>query len=118
MQQIKTFLMFDSKAEEAMNFYVSLFKNSRVGHMIQYETGEPGQEGTVKLAVFTSNDKHFMCIDSRVNPAFGFTPAMSLYVSCKTEEEIDTLFARPSDGGEVMMPLSVYPFKEICRDCR
>ena len=84
MQQIKTFLMFDGNAEEAMHFYVSLFKNSQIGHIIKYDANGPGKEGSVKMAVFTLNDQHFLCIDSYIKHEFTFTPAISLYVSCKS----------------------------------
>jgi len=112
MQQIKTFLMFDGNAEEAMHFYVSLFKNSQIGHIIKYDANGPGKEGSVKMAVFTLNDQHFLCIDSYIKHEFTFTPAISLYVSCKSENEVDTLFAKLSERGQVFMPLNSYPFSK------
>lgn len=110
MQKITTFLMFEGRAEEAMNFYTSLFPDSGITHIKRYGANEGGPEGSVFHATFTLNGQSFMCIDSPANHGFTFTPSMSLYVTCQTEEEIDTLFAKLSDGGFIMMPLDAYPF--------
>src|SRR5262245_6022135 len=107
---ITTFLMFEGKAEEAMSFYVSLFKNSNIIAISRYGPGEPGAEGSVKQARFSLNGRELMCIDSPVKHGFTFTPAMSLFVDCETEDQIDTLFARLSEGGKILMPLGQYPF--------
>lgn len=112
MQKVTTFLMFDGKAEEAMNLYTSLFKDSAIISISRYEAKEAGTEGTVRHATFTIHGQTFMCIDSSVMHAFTFTPAMSLYVNCETEDEIDTLFEKLSRDGEVLMPLNSYPFSE------
>ena len=112
MQKITTFLMFAGKAEEAMNFYISLFKDASVTNIIRYGANESGEEGTVMHATFTLSGQEFMCIDSSANHAFGFTPAISLYVKCESDEEIDKLFANLSDGGQIFMPLSAYPFSK------
>ncbi|MEO8413449.1 MAG: VOC family protein [Ginsengibacter sp.] len=111
MQQIKTFLMFEGKAEEAMNFYTSLFANSQITNVVKYEANEPGIEGSVKHATFLSNDQVFMCMDS-LGHDFTFSASMSLYVTCTTETEIDALFAKLSDEGQVFMPLANYPFSK------
>ncbi len=112
MQKVTTFLMFDGKAEEAMKLYTSLFKDSAIISISRYEAKEAGTEGTVRHATFTIHGQTFMCIDSSVMHAFTFTPAMSLYVNCETEDEIDTLFEKLSQDGEVLMPLNSYPFSE------
>jgi len=112
MQKITNFLMFAGRAEEAMNFYISLFDNSKVEHIIRYKAGESGTEGTVMHAKFSLNGQQFMCIDSSVQHAFTFTPAMSLYVNCESEAEVDELFKALSDGGGVLMPLAAYPFSK------
>ncbi|SEM94541.1 VOC family protein [Lihuaxuella thermophila] len=111
-QKITTFLMFDGQAEEAMNFYTSLFKNSGIISITRYGPDEGGMEGKVVHATFSLNGQVFMCIDSNVKHDFTFTPAMSLYVTCDTEEEIDDLFEKLSQGGGVLMPLASYPFSE------
>jgi predicted 3-demethylubiquinone-9 3-methyltransferase (glyoxalase superfamily) len=107
---ITTFLMFTGKAEEAMNFYMTLFANSAIEHIERYGPGEQGAPDSVKRASFHLNGQRFMCIDSPVEHAFTFTPSMSLFVDCASETEIDGLFERLSTGGEILMPLDAYPF--------
>ena len=79
---------------------------------MRYGPDGPGAEGTVLHATFSLNGQTFMCIDSYVKHQFTFTPAMSLYVTCQTEAEIDELFEKLSQGGETLMPLGSYPFSE------
>jgi predicted 3-demethylubiquinone-9 3-methyltransferase (glyoxalase superfamily) len=112
MQKITTFFMFDGQAEEAMNFYTSLFERSEILSITRYRPNEAGAEGTVMHATFSLNGQTFMCIDSSVKHAFTFTPAISLYVTCDTVEELDGLYEKLSEGGEVLMPLASYPFSE------
>src|SRR5687767_15047820 len=98
--RVSTFLMFASRAEEAMNFYVSLFPDGAVTSIQRYGPGGPGPEGSVMHASFTLNRQSFMCIDSSMTHDFGFTPAMSIFVDCESEAEVDTLFRQLSDGGK------------------
>lgn len=109
-QQVTTFLMFEGRAEEAMTFYVSLFDDSGIESIVRYGPEGPGREGTVLHATFSLGGQRFMCIDSAVQHAFTFTPAISLYVTCASEEEIDRRFGRLAEGGQVLMPLAEYPF--------
>lgn len=110
--QITTFFMFEGKAEEAMNFYTSIFENSEILSISRYGANEAGPEGTVHHATFSLNGQEFMCIDSFVKHDFSFTPSISLYVTCETEEEIDRTFEKLSQDGNVLMPLAAYPFSE------
>jgi predicted 3-demethylubiquinone-9 3-methyltransferase (glyoxalase superfamily) len=110
--KITTFLMFGGKAEEAMNFYISIFDDSEILHITRYEEGEAGDKGTVKQAIFLLAGNPFMCIDSTVKHNFTFTPSISLFVNCKTDQEITTLYNHLSADGEILMPLSSYPFSE------
>src|SRR5512137_903952 len=112
MQKITTFLMFTGQAEAAMNLYTSLFSQSRILHLTRYGANEAGAEGTVQLATFTLNGQEFMCIDSSAQHEFTFTPSMSLYVRCATEEEIDAVFSTLSQDGQILMPLDRYPFSQ------
>lgn len=107
---ITPFLMFEGKAEEAMNTYVALFKNSAITDIQRYGAGQGGTEGTVMRATFSLNGREFMCIDSPVKHNFTFTPAMSLFVDCGSEGELDNAFAKLSEGGAILMPLDTYPF--------
>jgi predicted 3-demethylubiquinone-9 3-methyltransferase (glyoxalase superfamily) len=116
MQKTTTFFMFVGeqfgKAEEAIHFYVSLFKNSQIINIARYGTGEQGPEGAISHAVFTLNGQEYMAMESNLEHHFTFTPAVSIFVNCETEEEIDTLFQKLSDSGSVQMELNKYPFSE------
>lgn len=102
------------KAEEALTFYLSLFKNSRLLHIERWSVGEEKEEaaGTVKLARFSLDGQEFQAQDSGRHHAFTFTPALSIFVQCETASEIDGLFQKLSEGGTVFMPLDQYPFSE------
>lgn len=93
MQKITPFLWFDDKAEEAMIFYTSIFKNSKVGSVSRY-----GEEGKVMSATFQLEGQEFMALNG--GPAFHFTEAISLFVNCDTQEEVDALWDKLSEGGE------------------
>lgn len=112
MQKITTSLMFNGQAEDAIRFYTSLFDNSHILSMNLYGADEPGAEGTVMHATFSLDGQLFMGIDSTIEHAFTFTPAMSLYVNCETEAEIERLYSELSQDGQVLMPLDSYPFSE------
>jgi predicted 3-demethylubiquinone-9 3-methyltransferase (glyoxalase superfamily) len=107
---ITTHLMFEGAAEEAMTFYVSLFPGSEIRSIERYGPDGPGREGSVKWASFSLAGRDFMCIDSPAKHAFTFTPSISLFVDCESESELDALFARLSDGGQVFMPVADYGF--------
>ena len=98
MQKITPFLWFDGKAEEAMKFYVSIFKNSKVGSVTRYEDAGPGPKGTVMIATFQLEGQDFMALNG--GPQFTFTPAISFFVDCKTQQEVDDLWENLSAGGE------------------
>ncbi len=98
MQKITPFLWFDGKAEEAMNFYVSIFKNSKTGRITRYGEGGPGPKGTVMSATFQLDGQEFMALNG--GPLFTFSPAISFFVNCKTQEEVDELWEKLSEGGE------------------
>jgi len=87
------------KTEEAMKYWGSLFKDSAVGRVERYGAGEQGAEGTVKHARFTLAGQEFMAMDGNGEHAFTFTPAFSLFVDCKTQQEVDGLWEKLSSGG-------------------
>jgi predicted 3-demethylubiquinone-9 3-methyltransferase (glyoxalase superfamily) len=111
-QKVTTFLMFEGKAEAAMNLYTTLFEQSEIVSIQRYGPGEAGAEGKVMHATFSLHGQEFMCIDSYVTHGFTFTPAMSLYVTCHTDAEIERVFATLSQDGAVLMPLGAYPFSQ------
>ncbi|WAC13021.1 VOC family protein [Dyadobacter pollutisoli] len=111
--QITTFLTFqENNAEQAMNFYIGLFDNSKIIDLHRYSSSGPGKEGTIMVAKFELNGKQFICSDSFVKHAWTFSPAISMYVECKTQEELERLFNNLSENGEVYMPLDNYGFSQ------
>jgi predicted 3-demethylubiquinone-9 3-methyltransferase (glyoxalase superfamily) len=98
MQKITTFLWFEGQAEEAMNFYVSIFKNSRIVSLnrLNVESG-PGK-GTVLTGTFELEGQQFMALNG--GPQFRFTEAISLFVNCETQAEVDELWSKLTAGGE------------------
>lgn len=98
MQKITTFLAFDHQAEAAVNLYVSLFKNSRIVSMNRYGEAGPGQPGSLMTASFILEGQEFVAMNG--GPHFTFTDGISLLVNCETQEEVDTLWDKLSEGGE------------------
>jgi len=110
MEKITPFLMFQGKAEEAMNYYTSIIEDSEITSISRYGANQAGEEGSVFQATFTLKGREYMCIDSNVKHGFTFTPSFSLYITVETEEEIDRLFKQLSEEGAVLMPLADYSF--------
>jgi predicted 3-demethylubiquinone-9 3-methyltransferase (glyoxalase superfamily) len=98
MQKITPFLWFDSKAEEAANFYTSIFKNSKVAGTSRYGEAGPGPKGAVMSVTFELDGQKFMALNG--GPQFTFTPAISFFVNCETQQEVDELWEKLSDGGQ------------------
>ena len=98
MQKIITFLWFDNQAEQAMNFYVSVFKNSKVGKITRYGDAGPGPKGSVMTANFQLEGQEFMALNG--GPQFPFTEAISLFVNCESQQEVDDLWEKLSAGGK------------------
>lgn len=102
MQKITPFLWFDSQAEEAVNFYISVFRNSRIVTVTRYgkagaeAAGRP--EGTVMTIAFRIGEQEFVALNG--GPVFTFSPAISFVVNCETQQEVDELWEKLSDGGE------------------
>ena len=96
--QITPFLWFDGKAEEAMNFYTSIFKNSKIGRINRYGEAGPGPKGTVMSVTFQLEGQKFYALNG--GPEFTFTPAVSFFVNCETQEEVDELWEKLSESGE------------------
>ena len=105
-------LMFEGNAEQALQFYLSVFKDSRIVAMDKYGPGEPGKEGTIKFAVFQLGKQRINCTDSPVHHEFTFTPAFSFFVDCDSLVQQDRLYAALGEGGKILMPLDNYGFSE------
>lgn len=108
-QTVRTQLMFEGCAEEAMNFYVSLFKGI-VSQIERYGAGEMGKEGSIKRAEFSLAGHQLACIDSPIKHGFTFTPAISLFIDFQNEAELDAAFGKLAEGGAVLMPPGNYGF--------
>jgi predicted 3-demethylubiquinone-9 3-methyltransferase (glyoxalase superfamily) len=111
--KIQPFLMFEGKAEEAMNFYVSLFAGAKVLGVLRYGPNGPGAEGSVMKASFRIGSQTVLCTDSFVKHDFSFTPAFSLFVECGSEDEIRRLYAALVAGGNAPMPIGAYGFSRM-----
>jgi len=99
MQKITTFLWFDDKAEEAANFYVSIFPNSKINGVARYTEVGPGKAGSVMTVDFELDGQHYVALNG--GPLFPFTEAISLVVNCETQQEIDHYWDKLSAGGKI-----------------
>jgi predicted 3-demethylubiquinone-9 3-methyltransferase (glyoxalase superfamily) len=110
-QELRTFLTFQGgTARAALDLYQDVFDDFELIEIAHYGPGEGGPEGTVKVARFRLANSEFSCADSPIDHAWGFTPAVSLWIDCDDVEELERLFTRLSDGGSVFMPLDDYGF--------
>ncbi len=98
MQKISPFLWFDDKAEEAVDFYASVFKNSKILNISRYGDAGPGPKGAVMSVTFELNGQEFMALNG--GPLFKFSEAISFFVHCETQQEVDELWEKLSASGE------------------
>ena len=98
MQKITTFLWFNDQAEEAAKFYTSIFKNSKIGSITRNGEAGPGPEGTAMMVTFQLEGQEFMALNG--GPHFTFTPAISLFVNCESQAEVDQLWEKLCAGGQ------------------
>ena len=96
-QKLTTCLWFDGQAEEAMTFYLSMFKNSKAGSVTRYGEAGPGRKGSVMTATFQLFGQEFLALNG--GPHYSFTPAISFVVNCETQQEVDELWKKLSEGG-------------------
>ncbi|WP_036383798.1 VOC family protein [Muricauda sp. MAR_2010_75] len=109
-QKITPFLWFDDQAEKAINFYVSLFPNSKINSMKRWPKGGPFPSNTIQTGSFDLNGVTFHAFDA--GPQFQLNPSISFFALFETKEEVDTIWEGLSDGGRVLMPLDSYPWSE------
>jgi predicted 3-demethylubiquinone-9 3-methyltransferase (glyoxalase superfamily) len=107
--EITPFLMFEGPAEEAMRFYISLFEDSEVVSLVHFGEGH-SHAGKVQMAKFRLGKQTLLCMDSTVHHAFTFTPSVSLFVECGSEDEIERLYKALGEGGQALMPIDNYGF--------
>jgi predicted 3-demethylubiquinone-9 3-methyltransferase (glyoxalase superfamily) len=109
---VSTFLMFQGGAEDAVSLYVSLFAGATIHATERWAPGEPGPEGGFKLARFAIAGHELVAFESPVKHPFGFTPAVSLFVECASEEELLNAYAKLVERGRALMPLGSYGFSK------
>lgn len=110
MQKIVPYLWFDEQLEEAVNFYTSIFRNSRINSITHFGDEVPGPKGKVMTAAFHLAGSDFLALNG--GPEFSFTPAISFFISCQDDAEIDALWVNLIEGGQALMELGPYPFSE------
>jgi len=111
-QIIPFFTFQDNNAENAMNFYVELFDNSTIVNAQRWGKEGPGEEGKIMMATFDLNGNLFMCSDSPPIHDWDFSPAISNYMECKNESELERIFSKLSENGKITMPLNNYGFSQ------
>ena len=107
---VTPFLMFEGQAEEAMNFYVQVVPDSRILNVQRHGPEGPGVEGSILVASFSLRGQPVMVSDSSISHDFTFTPSISLFVTCRSEEELAELSTALAEGGKYLMPLDNYGF--------
>ena len=112
-QMIRSLTFQDGNAENAMNFYLGIFENSKIINVRRWGKNAHTDEGKIMQATFELDGNLFMCSDSPPIHDWNFTPAVSNYIECENESEINTLFSKLSENGQIMMPLNNYGFSQI-----
>ncbi len=97
MQKVTPFLWFDGNAEDAANYYISIFKNSKMGKISRYGDAGPGPKGSAMSVTFQIEGQEFFALNG--GPQFKFTPAISFFVNCETQQQVDELWEKLSAGG-------------------
>ena len=98
MQKIVPFLWFDGQADEAVNFYTSIFSNAKINSVTRYGDAGPGPKGTIMSATFELDGQEFYALNG--GPMFKFSPAISFFVKCETQEEVDYYWSKLAAGGQ------------------
>jgi len=98
MQKITPYLWFENQAEEAVNYYTSIFKNSKITNVSRYPEGGPGPAGSLMTATFELDGQEFIALNG--GPQYKFTEAISFLVNCKSQKEVDELWSKLTEGGE------------------
>jgi len=102
MSQIIPYLWFENQAEEAVNFYVSVFKNSRIDHISRYDEAGPGPQGLAMVVEFQLNGQDFMALNGTVPAQAEGQAPIAMFVSCETQHEVDALWDKLSAGGATL----------------
>ena len=109
---IRSLTFQDNRAENAMKFYLEIFAHSKIIKVERWGKDAPVEEGRIMRALFELDGNLFMCSDSPPVHEWNFSPAVSQYLDCENDTEIEFLFSRLSDNGTVTMPLDDYGFSQ------
>jgi predicted 3-demethylubiquinone-9 3-methyltransferase (glyoxalase superfamily) len=107
---VETFLMFQGQGEAALDFYASIFTGITIVRKEYWQAGEPGKEGSFKIAKFEFLGQRFVCFDSPSPHQFNFTASISIFLTCEDQAEIYRLYSALAEGGQELMPLGNYGF--------
>ncbi len=110
---VTPFLMFQGNGREALDFYAATFPGAQVEGLQLYGPGEPSPEGTIRSAVLIVGGQRLRLFDSPPVHAFTFTPAISFFLDCESEDQLRRLAAALEDGGSALMPLGNYGFSQL-----
>jgi predicted 3-demethylubiquinone-9 3-methyltransferase (glyoxalase superfamily) len=109
-QKITPFLWFDTEALDAAKFYTSIFPNSKIHGQEQFENSGPDENQTVQIVSFNLNGLEMQAMNA--GPLFKFNPSISLFVKCKTREEVDDYYNKLIEGGSALMALGKYDWSD------
>ncbi len=112
MTKLTPFLMYQGQAEEAIQLYASVFKDTKIISMVKYGPEQAELEGKIANAVISIHGQEFYCNDSVIKHEFSFTPSISMFIECETKEELDEAFLKLAENGLVLMPLDNYGFSK------
>ena len=111
-KKVTPFLMFEGRAEEAIDYYKTVFDDLKILEMNKYKEGEAGKEGSIQVAEISIGDQRVKMIDSYIKHGFTFTPSFSFFVECESENQLKSRVEKLAEGGKVMMPVGEYGFSK------
>lgn len=112
MKSMTPFLMFEGRAEEAMNYYMEIFEDAEIRYVNKYGEESPEMEGKIMQAIIRIHDQLLMMMDSNVPHEFTFTPSMSFFIECRSMMEIENYYRKLKKNGAILMPLDEYGFSD------
>lgn len=112
MKSMTPFLMFQGRAQEAMDYYMEIFEDAEIRYVKEYDAETPEMQGKVMQGVIRIHDQLIMLMDSNVPHEFSFTPSMSFFIECNSMMEIEHSYQKLKKKGAILMPLDEYGFSD------
>lgn len=112
MKSMTPFLMFEGRAEEAMEYYMDIFEDAEIRYVQKYDADSPEMQGKIMQGVIRIHDQMIMLMDSNVPHEFSFTPSMSFFIECHSLPEIENHYRKLKKKGAILMPLDEYGFSD------